>query len=373
MNGNGYLTVDEIESELNALRIPWQQVTGLTRSQLHKLIDIDKTGTIDILDFLGEAGLTPRPPWSSLPPLEQWEEYSSKILELDLLNLEPSKPLWWSDETQEGLGRPGTSTVKTRIPTNTVLCLLRNCSSIPLMEKYIRCNTAPSDSSRRRADTSFLAREDLDYIQTKVRRVEKFLKDFNENKRELAKLRTELQNVTEAEERKAEFTKKKEQEEEEQRKAKQQAGMALVMSDTGDKRSIFGASNKVELTQFKKPKDFVDYFDIENIQTVDNHEVEYRMFLKSLGVSVVLGDRIKRIFSDNCSQAQEATRNSTWNQHGPFSGSLNEAEFGRVLSILLNVEIPQSRMKQLWISASNGGSAPVELFSFITWYNSTTF
>ena len=319
-NGNGKLTVPELMDCLTYLHVPWQQVSGLTRMEFTNLVDSQGLGIVDILEFLGAMGLTPRLPWSCLPPIEQWEEYTNKILELDLLNLEPSKPLWWS---------------------------------------VIDTGNPVADSSRRRIDhlidssmaTVFVSREDLDYIQTKVRRIEKFIRDFNDNKREVAKLKNDLQNVTEAEERKAESNRRREEEENEQRRLKQEAGLALVMNESGTKRSIFGNRNRVEFSQFGKPceDELVAYFDTH--RNIEEKEVMFRQFAKSKGLSVFAADRIRRLFDKHTS-----------------GGRVDEVSFIKIVDELVDVDLPTTKLRQYWLAASAGGTESLDLFGFISWF-----
>ena len=320
-NGTGRLTVGELMDCLTNLHVPWQQVSGLTRVEFTNLVDRQKSGNVDILDFLGAMGLTPRLPWSALPALEQWEEYTNKILELDLLNLEPCKPLWYSEE----------------------------------IAPY-RPPSVPSKIVSHQSDVVFLCREDLDFIQTKVRRIEKFLCDFNDNKRELCRLRNDLQNVTEAEERKAESNRRREEEENEQKRLKQEAGLALVMSESGTKRSIFGGTNqRVELSQFKKPNDdeLINYFDGIDAH-VDPVERRYREFFKKVGLSLFAGDKIRRVFA----------------KHAKGDHVDDESTFCRILAELAGPTVPGTKLRQHWLTASVGGTVSLDVFTFIMWYKS---
>jgi hypothetical protein len=340
LNGNGRLTVEELMDCLTNLHVPWQQVSGLTRVEFSNLVDCHNTGIVDILEFLGAMGLTPRLPWSALPPLEQWEEYTNKILELDLMNMEPCQPLWWS--VLDGTSRQTHGLVTMNIIKR---------SSLDVAERLM----SPSSSRDKQGDfsrtTVYLSRDDLDFIQTKVRRIEKFLRDFNDNKRELCKLKNDLQNVTEAEERMAESNKKREEEEIEQRRLKQEAGLALVMNESGTKRSIFGNRNKVELSQFRKPSEdeLVNFFDTR--KNININELAFREFLKTRGLSLFAGDRIRRVFERHAGTCITC-----------------EETFSVVMADLVDSDIPQSKLKQFWLSASVGGTVSLNLLSFISWF-----
>ena len=340
LNGNGRLTVEELMDCLTNLHVPWQQVSGLTRVEFSNLVDEQNSGVVDILEFLGAMGLTPRLPWSALPPLEQWEEYTNKILELDMMNLEPCQPLWWSvlDDSSRQTTMHGLVNIIKRSKPEVAERLMSPAS--PLISH--------ADFSR---TTVYLSREDLDFIQTKVRRIEKFLRDFNDNKRELCKLKNDLQNVTEAEERMAESNKKLEEEENEQRRLKQEAGLALVMNESGTKRSIFGNRIKVELSQFKKPSDdeLVNFFDTR--KQINMHELAFREFLKTRGLSILAGDRIRRVFERYAGVCVTC-----------------EETFSVILADLLDSDIPPSKLRQYWLTASVGGAVALDLLTFISWF-----
>ena len=244
LDGCGTLTFEELEKGLKRLHVPWQQVTGLTRAELFKLLGRDR---IDILEFLGKPCLTSRPHWSQLSLRDQWEDYCNKVLDLDLGNTSCSPPLW-----------AGMASKEKRHPSPN--------ASTPLN------------------------REDLDYIQSKIVRIERFLSDFAENKRDLIKLKLELSTVTESEDRVAEMKRKRDEEEKEKERIKREAGMALVTTGDGSgKISIFGKRSNISV--FNEPSK--DALEDAFSGIVPDEERQFRILLSEVGLSLIRGDRIR--------------------------------------------------------------------------------
>jgi hypothetical protein len=244
LDGCGTLSFKELETVFRRLHIPWQQITGLTRSELLQILG---SGRIDILQFLGKPGLTVRPHWSSLSLRNQWEDYYKKVYDLNLDSTACCPPLW---------------------------------SNIGPLEEAIRLR--PSTIS------GPLAREDSDYLQTKVVRIEKFLADFAENKRELMKLKMELSGVTESEERLAEIKRRRDEEEREKDRIKKAAGMALVTTDGNNKISLFGKKGQSSVFNEPSRDDMLNAFS----GLVDEKDLARRKLYTEVGLSLLVGDRI---------------------------------------------------------------------------------
>lgn len=336
VNGTGSLTVRELEAGLQNNGIPWQQVTGWTRVQLFNRVDPGKSGAVDILEFLGKEELTARPHWSELSTLEQWEEYSNKVIDLDLMNLEYSGPLWC--KSGSGLARK--------------LEALEESSKRKL-NRLLQNSTYLNPRSFDEKRTHAMSREDLDHIQTKVVQIEKFLKDYNENKRDLIKIKMDLANVTESQERLAEMRRRREEEERERQRRKTEAGMALV-SDGNSKISIFGKKSLVELTQFREPTEaeLPLYFSLTNPSLLNESEIQFRNLLKSLNMSLVEGDKVRRAFLSHCSSKD---------------GFMNIDEFGNAISDLIDMTLPLTRLQLCWSSASSDDR--LSLDQFVSWFS----
>lgn len=340
VNGSGSLSILELEKGLANLHVPWQQVTGMTRVELFKRVDPYKSGTVDILEFLGRQELTARPHWSQMDVLDQWDEYANKVIDLDLTNMEYNGPLWSSTASGSDLMKKLESMEE---------------ASKRRLSRNSRLDPAVFDMHRK-----VLAREDLDFIQTKVVKIEKFLKDYNENKRDLVKIKLDLANVTESQERLAELKRKRDEEEREKQRIKTEAGMALV-SDGGFKISIFGKKAPVELSQFREPTedDLPHFFSLSsNSGLVEESEIEFRNFLGNVGMSLVEGDKVRGQFLKHCSQDSPP--------------SIGIHEFGRILSDLLkSSSLAQSRLHGYWTSVSSAKlNNRISLFEFIAWYSS---
>ena len=288
--GCGTLSLSELDKSLCSLRVPWQQVTGLTRVQFFKILG--GGGRIDILEFLGKPGLTSRPHWSQLPLVDQWDDYCKKVIELDLTNLQYAPPLWGD------------------------VCLDTHCRPGPASEGH-------------------LAREDLEFIQSKVVRIEKFLGDFCENKRDLVKLRSDLAGVTEGQERQSELRRQREEDEREKQRIKTAAGMALV-TDGDTKISIFG--KKSVLSVFSNPDELEHAFDLEDL--VSAPEIAFRDLVKQCGLSLTQGDRVR----------------DTLTTHSADQTSLTEPEFDLALRSLLGIprNQPAPRLAGFWTTVSRG-------------------
>ena len=246
INGDGVLTFEELEHGLRELRVPWQQITGLTRAELFASIG---TRQVDILQFIGRTCLTARPHWSLLTLKQQWEEYCNKVVGLDLVNTSYGQPLW--------------AKIDATVPRNV-----------------------------KTSGNVGLNRDDLDFIQTKTVRIEKFLADFGENKRDLIKLRNDLSTVTDSEERAVEIKRRREEEERERQRAKRAAGMALVTADDGN-TTIPIFRRKKALSVFNEPSqdELIGAFD----DLVSAEELEFRKLLKSYGIAIHVGDRLRSV------------------------------------------------------------------------------
>jgi hypothetical protein len=244
VNRSGYISFDELVVGLREIKVPWQQISGLTRAEFSAWIG---TSEVDILKFIGRTCLTARPNWSQLTLRQQWEEYCRKVARLDLMNTSYGQPLWAKDDS--GIAR------------------------------YVRTSGNVA-----------LDREDLDFIQAKIARIEKFIADFGANKRDLIKLRNDLSYVTDLEERGVEIERKREDEERERQRAKRAAGMALVTADDGSTTfSIFG-KNKT-LSVFKEPSQEELIVAIDDLVSVQ--EREFRKVLKSCSIPIHVGDRFR--------------------------------------------------------------------------------
>ena len=331
-NGDGFLSLSELESGMNDLHIPWQQVTGSTHSELATMIDVGKSDSVDILEFLGAKGLTPRPDWSMLSVHDQWEEYSNRVIEMDLTQMVYSPPLWAgpSSECQNGM-----MPIESR---RKLFRIMDNC-----------CTDANS---------IHLSRDDMDFIQTKIVKIEKFLKDLNDSKRELAFIKQELASITESQERAAELRKRKEEEEREKQRIKTEAGLALVSGEHG-KISIFGKTRNVQLSMFREPdeEELRNYFSLGNPSLLSKGEISFRARIKAMGLTTVQGDKVKKLFS----------------KYGSGGVEVNQDQFVGVLTELLKISpeiAPLSRFKSYWISAS-GGKESITLVEFLSWYSSS--
>lgn len=317
-NGNGFLSLSELESGMNDLHIPWQQVTGSTHSELATMIDVGKSASVDILEFLGVKGLTPRPDWSMLSVHDQWEEYSNRVIEMDLTQMVYSPPLWAGSSSGCQSGMP-----------------------IESRRKLFRI----MDSCCTDANSVHLSRDDMDFIQTKIVKIEKFLKDFNDSKRELAFIKQELASITESQERAAELRKRKEEEEREKQRIKTEAGLALVSGEHG-KISIFGKTRNVQLSMFREPneEELRNYFSLTNPSLLSKDEISFRARIKVMGLTTVQGDKVKKLFT----------------KYGSGGVEVNQDQFVGVLTELLKISaeiVPLSRFKSYWISASGGRRA----------------
>jgi len=291
LNGCGQLSFNELLTGLNRLKIPWQQVTGLTRAEFLKLLG---TGPVDLLTFLGRTQLTSRPHWSQLPLKAQWEDYCNKIIDLDLGNTSYSPPLWTGMSPTSNPSRP------------------------------------PSQTS------TPLTREDLDFIQSKIVRIEKFLSDFVEHKRDLIKLKLELSSVTESEDRAAEMKRKREEEEKEKQRIKRAAGMALVTTDGNNKISIFGKKSISSVFIQPTKDDLAQAFD----GLVSDQEREFRRLLNDIGLPLLLGDKIRTAIRACTSQSRPET--------------INEEEFQIIINMLTKGS--SHKIMSDWVSLSQGRS-----------------
>lgn len=292
LDGCGKLSFKELEAALRRLHVPWQQVTGLTRWELLRLLGDER---VDILQFLGKPGLTTRPHWSMLSLRNQWEDYCKKVMELNLEAASCCPPLW------SNVGTMGE-------------VILRRPSTVSVP----------------------LSREDSEYLQSKLVRIEKFLGDFAENKRELMKLKIELSGVTESEERLAEMKRRKDEEEREKQRIKKAAGMALVTTDGDNKISIFG--KKGQLSVFSQPT----YEELPHAFSglVNQEDIALRNLYKEVGLSLLLGDRIH-------SAIRTVTSQNVINQH----------EFIHIMKYLRNISDENSGSSRIfseWVSVSQG-------------------
>ena len=328
INGTGIISVSDLEAGLNFLRVPWRQVTGLTRAQLHGLLDKDRLGTVDILEFLGMESVAPQPNWSSLPLVEQWENYCNKVMESILV-----------DDPVIGEGD------------------LSNRREFDAAAIQRSIDKHPPSST----DFSAMSREDFDYIQSSVRKIEKFLMDCNENKRDMAKLKQDFQNVTEAEEKKAEQHRLREEQEEKRRRLKAEAGRALLSDSGGKRRSIFGGK-AVELNGFKKPSvdELPGFFSLTNPTLISESEISFRKFLKNLKVPLSEGDRVRTAFSRVLVDKQ----------------FLEEEDFNMVMQILLRVPAhlaAATRFQGYWTSLkAHVSGTKIDLSKFLEWFASFT-
>jgi hypothetical protein len=332
-HGNGSLTLAELGNGLNKLHVPWQQVTGLTRVQLFDLIDPTSSGFIEILAFLGKTLLTPRPDWTSLSIQEQWDEYCKRVLDMDMTYMIPNPPIW-------------NTVFRSRVGDECDTKLRRMKTDPRFNSRLIKSDGNPGE---------LLSREDLDFIQTKLVRIEKFLKDFNENKRELTRIKHELSNITECAERASEQKRRREEEERERQRVKTEAGMALVRSENG-RISLFGRQRGVHLSQFEKPNeiDLLSFFCLSNPGLISRDEMHFRNLLRNIGLSLIDGDKVKALFV----------------KHTGTPIEVNEIQFVFVLRDLLKMPpelVPTPRFRGYWVSAG-GGKEKLSLHDFLWWY-----
>ena len=283
INGTGMISVEDLFIGLKYLSISWQQVTGLTRVQLEELLD-SSNGLVDIMDFLGIESVAPVSDWSSLPLVDQWEQYCQKVTESIIYD---------------------SSVFVTRKP-------------IPDMR--------------------------VGDIQSLVHKIEDSLRDYNENKRYMLKLRTEFQNVTEQEDKKAELARHREEIEAKQRQLKAEAGLALL-GDGARRLSIFGNNTTIEFSGFKKPTEdeLINYFALSNPTLLTVEEKEFRQFLKKHKIHIKRGDYIRKIFD----------------KYHPIGES--ESKFNAFMKELL----PGKPVDGYWTSFSSSGD--FSLFFFVQW------
>jgi hypothetical protein len=298
VDGSGSVTSQDLEARLRMLGVPWQQVTGLTRAELLQLLG---KGRINIIEFLGKPCLSPRPHWSQMSLREQWEDYCCRIVDLDLINTSCSPPLWEKLVAEE-------------LPP-------KQLEDVPIF------------------------REDLELIQGKIVRIEKFLSDFVENKRELVKLRLELSSVTESEERVAEMKRKREEEEREKQRKKRAAGIALVTTEGNSKISIFGKKGSRSLLGEPSKDDLVNAF----AGIVADDELVMRNMYKELGLPLILGDKVRSAIDLN-----------------QLHGNVSQEEFGRIIKQLTSAPSVPSTAVSDWVTLAQGRPViPVrEIFAF---------
>ena len=287
-SGTGMISVTDLEAGLKFLCVPWQQVTGLTRMELYDLMDPEKTGSVDILDFLGLSVIPESPVWADLDLVDQWDSYCSRVTESLILD-------------SSGFAK------------KSIKSVLKNISP--------------------------------DSLQTSIHRIEDCLRDYNENKRGMAKLRMEFQAATEAEEKRLEQQRNREEIEARKKLIKAEAGKALL--GNGD-HTIFKSS----IRGFERPSDdeLINYFQRQNPTLLTEEELEYRNFLSDLKIPLPRGDVIRKAFFKYT------------------NGVLDETGFNNILKELTNADL-QGYWTSFNTNFLKNRDADSGLFIFIEWFN----
>jgi hypothetical protein len=356
MNGRGILSLPELEAALASSHVPWQQITGLTRNELFRLLDRDNSGSVELSDLLGTMYRTPRAEWVTLPLSEQWKDYCHKIIEIDFENLIYSKPLWeYQTNEEEADAHRREEQVKHRLSMSKkrAIELLRSGGvDISTITKYLLDGGEAATDDRMGFVSDQIRHDDLDDIQSTVRRIENHLKDFSDQRRDLFAVRHHLAQVTEAEERRMADQRKKDAEEAEALRLKQEKGKALVAGGKG----LFNRTDEVLIVDrhFRPPTEdeLVDFFNINNV--TDEEERVFRSLCKTVGINIIVGEKIRSLFAGR--------------------KTVDEEQFYRILHQLKNVPdgIDMTlRFRPHWISAKKN-KLEISQSEFLHWYHAHT-
>lgn len=199
-----------------------------------------------------------------------------------------------------------------------------------------------------------LIRSDIDGIRQKVRTIEAGLRDYSTFRREIEKCRGELNGVSIEQQRRDEEDKRR------QILQEQKKQMARDLGGSAGRESfiIHHKSQGSNLFRMPTQAELLSYFQEE--ECVDVEEREFRKLIKSLGVSILEGERIRKRF-----ESLDKNKN----------GRLDKDEFSVLIAEALgfkssNVPVPQTEVDKHWrmIPKEIAGDDSINFENFLIWY-----
>ncbi|KAF4666821.1 hypothetical protein FOL47_003894 [Perkinsus chesapeaki] len=359
LNDNGDLSTHELEDGLNRLKIPWHLISGgMSIRQVFKLFDLNSSGDVDIKELVG-CKYTPRPKWQEMTQENQWKFYCNRVAaiieERHALESNPRAPRpfqyphWYAQTSDEEFYR-----MMENVKSAEDLDARKRWVKLLLRQGVHALETLAAHLPRNLNDPVAVARaqkEEVEGIAASGRRIEKAVREFGSQRRQMQNIRVELSNVTEADSRRAEMKRKREEEEAARREMLQQinGGESLL-------------PKRVECEMFRppRPEELQDYFSERALLCTP--EQQFRRMARALRVPIPDAEAIQKQFNKFDTDD---------------SGEIDRDEFHSLVVELMGLKskrqdlLPKSRLEQFWLSVEKNSNGAVGFREFLSWYHGT--
>lgn len=341
LNGNGLLSSTEFMMGLQALRIPWKELTGLDDvNELFQMFDTDNSGEVDLEEFLGYPNAL-EADWRTLDEQGAWRNYITKV---KMTTTKMTRAAKWERvmmdytkkalEKQRAAGDPEAARVKLRSE------ILQHGVEHPEVKKY-RIGMLDDVEIMR------VRRMQQTQLDDQRRKMDHAMKDLQEYRREFARMQRDLTDVA------AEDEKQKAREEAAERERQQRSqGIGLEKPGGGGRRCLDSRPPPEEL--------LVSWFnetspDLE----LDEGELKIREIARDLDIPIPEVEKVKAVFDK-------------YDEDG--SGQMEKEEFDMMMTDLICVgrlkglEVPPGLLNEQWKQVDHDGSGEVDFDEFAEWY-----
>jgi len=334
-NGSGSLSYTEFADGIERTKVPWKELTGLTRlKDLFALFDVDGDKEVSLVEFLGFPDVDDEPPSSAkgpVPTSTMWKRYINQV---KLSPMKCTRKSKWNSQP----------------PLHYELEVEHHHAEL---EKIAEIARKPDD------EIANLKRVHINEIEDKGRRITEKLKILNTYTDNFKTLKEDLTDVT--------IGSKKDREEAEELEKLQAAkqkfkGMATMEVDPQRAlmREATESTKKLEgqgVSHSSKPPgdQIFEYF---NEKHLDDEEREFREMTRRYEIPMWDACKIRDYFK-------------SYDEDG--SGAIDREEFAMVVKDILcfgkakNVEIPDKVVDQYFNSADKRRCGEVTFENFLVW------
>jgi Ca2+-binding EF-hand superfamily protein len=335
-NGSGSLSYTEFVDGIERTKVPWKEITGLTRlKDLFNLFDVDGDKEVSLVEFLGFPDVDDEPPSAKkgpVPTSTMWKKYINNV---KLSPMTCSRQSKW----------------KTMAPLQYQLEVEHHPAEL---EKIAEMARKPDD------EIAQLKRVHVNEIEDKGRRITEKLKVLNSYTEAFRACKSDLTDVTIGSKKDREEAEELEKLEAAKKKFK---GMTSVAVDDPQRklmREATEATKKLEgdgvAHKSKPPDDLIhDYFAEKHLE---EDEREFRDLTRRYEIPMWDACKIREYFQ-------------TYDADG--SGAIDREEFALVVRDMFcigkakNVEIPETVVDQYFNSADKRRCGEVTFENFLVW------
>jgi Ca2+-binding EF-hand superfamily protein len=342
----GVVSISEFLKFLKVREIRWEELTGYrSASSLFRLISAE-SGNVDLYLLL-DLG---RPINVQRIPTEGLIDRYMRGIQRPFSSHET--PLWIPKDLEARIERSDEFAQclnEAELKRRWIKFMFRQgASKLEILAPHLHGITGSENDE---AEIEKVIRGDIDTIRQHVRSIEAGIRDFATFRKEVERCRGELNGVSIEQQRR---------EEEERRRRQLKEQRKQMARDLNNNDSLIGQKMHDASTMFRMPTEaeLVNYFKEE--ECVDVEERKFRKLIKSLGISILDGEDIRKKF-----ESLDLNKN----------GRLEKDEFSELIAEMLGfvsskVPVPQSEVDKYWrgIPKDNLGEETINFENFLIWF-----